>query len=107
MPSDTIWHMDLHTVGPQGSEASQPDFAVLVTREENRWEVEVLPQVLAGELDGLLRILRQQPSPLRLLLAAVGDDFFVALRAVGSDVAVFLSDVTASVDWELARQILG
>ena len=39
-------------------------------------------------------------------LAAVGDDFFVALRVIGSQESVFLSDLTASVDWPLARQVL-
>jgi len=38
---------------------------------------------------------------------AVGDDFFVALRAIGGQVAVFLSDLTAALDWPLARQVLG
>jgi putative tRNA adenosine deaminase-associated protein len=36
----------------------------------------------------------------------VGDDFFVALRVIGSQASVFLSDLTASVDWPLARQVL-
>jgi putative tRNA adenosine deaminase-associated protein len=39
-------------------------------------------------------------------LAAVGDDFFVAVRILGDEELVFLSDVTASVEWPLARQVL-
>jgi putative tRNA adenosine deaminase-associated protein len=39
-------------------------------------------------------------------LAAIGDDFFVALRVIGGQVSVFLSDLTAAVDWPLARQVL-
>jgi putative tRNA adenosine deaminase-associated protein len=39
-------------------------------------------------------------------LAAVGDDFLVALRVLGGQVSVFLSDLTASVDWPLACQVL-
>jgi putative tRNA adenosine deaminase-associated protein len=51
--------------------------------------------------------LRQQPSIGGTIgLAAVGDDFFVALRVIGSQVSVFLSDLTASVDWPMARQVL-
>ena len=58
-------------------------------------------------LDSLIRALKQQPSLGGTIgLAAVGDDFFVALRVVGSQVSVFLSDLTASVDWPLARQVL-
>ena len=39
-------------------------------------------------------------------LAAVEDDFFVAVRVVGGQASVFLSDLTAAVDWPLARQIM-
>jgi putative tRNA adenosine deaminase-associated protein len=36
----------------------------------------------------------------------VGDDFWVAVRVLGDDVSLFLSDVTAAVDYPLARQVL-
>ena len=39
-------------------------------------------------------------------LASVGDDFFVALRVLSDDVMIFLSDVTASLDWPLAGQVV-
>jgi putative tRNA adenosine deaminase-associated protein len=62
---------------------------------------------LTEDLTGLIQALKQQPSRGGTIgLAAVGDDFFVALRVVGSQVSVFLSDVTAAVDWALARQVL-
>jgi putative tRNA adenosine deaminase-associated protein len=83
------------------------DFAVIVYREEDTWEAEVLPVALTEDLDGLIHALKQQPSVGGTIgLAAVGDDFFVALRVLGAQVSVFLSDVTAAVDWTLARQVL-
>jgi putative tRNA adenosine deaminase-associated protein len=83
------------------------DFAVIVYREEDTWEAEVLPVALTEDLDGLIHALKQQPSVGGTIgLAAVGDDFFVALRVLGAQVSVFLSDVTAAVDWTLARQAL-
>jgi putative tRNA adenosine deaminase-associated protein len=83
------------------------DFAVIVFREEDTWEAEVLPVALTEDLDGLIQALKQQPSLGGTIgLAAVGDDFFVALRVLGIQVSVFLSDVTAAVDWLLARQVL-
>ena len=84
------------------------DVAVVVYREEDdAWEAEVLPQALTSDLAGLIHGLRQQPSIGGTFgLVAVGDDFFVALRVVGGQVSVFLSDLTASVDWPLARQVL-
>jgi putative tRNA adenosine deaminase-associated protein len=89
------------------TEVTSDDFSVVVFREDDAWEAELLPAALTENLDGLILALRQQPSMVGAIgLAAVGDDFFVALRVTGSQVSVFLSDVTASVDWPLARQVL-
>jgi putative tRNA adenosine deaminase-associated protein len=90
------------------TEVSSADFAIVAYREEDAWEAELLPIALGENLDGLIQALRQQPSLGGTIgLAVVGDDFFVALRVIGSQVSVFLSDVTASVYWPLARQVLG
>jgi putative tRNA adenosine deaminase-associated protein len=89
------------------TEVSTSDFAVVVYREDETWDAEVLPASFAENLDSLIRALKQQPSLGGTIgLAAVGDDFFVALRVIGSQVSVFLSDLTASVDWPMARQVL-
>jgi putative tRNA adenosine deaminase-associated protein len=89
------------------NDASGTDFAVVVYREDDAWEAEALPTALTENLEGLIAALKQQPSIGGTIgLAAVGDDFFVALRIIGSQVSVFLSDLTASVDWSLARQVL-
>ncbi|WP_141579772.1 tRNA adenosine deaminase-associated protein [Actinomadura sp. WMMA1423] len=83
------------------------DFAVVVYREDESWEAEILPVALTEDLAGLVHALRQQPSLGGTVgLVSVGDDFFVAIRLLGDEVMVFLSDVTASVDWPLARQVL-
>ncbi|GAA2125650.1 tRNA adenosine deaminase-associated protein [Actinomadura napierensis] len=83
------------------------DFAVVVYREDDRWEAEILPVALTEDLAGLIHALRQQPSLGGTIgLVSVGDDFFVAIRLLGDEVMVFLSDVTASVDWPLAGQVL-
>jgi putative tRNA adenosine deaminase-associated protein len=89
------------------TELDTADFAVVVSREDDAWEVEQLPIALTEDLAGLIHALRQQPSMAGTIgLAAVGDDFFVALRVLADEVLVFLSDVTASVDWPLARQVV-
>src|ERR1700759_2872517 len=89
------------------TDAGAGDFAVVVYREDDAWEAEGLPVALTENLDGLTHALRQQPSiGATLGLVAVGDDFFVALQVLGGQVTVFLSDLTASVDWPLARQVL-
>jgi putative tRNA adenosine deaminase-associated protein len=84
------------------------DFAIVVYREEDAWEAAVLPVALTEDLDGLVHALRQQPSIGGTIgLAAVGDDFFVAVRVVGGQVSFFLSDVTAASEWPLASRVLG
>ncbi len=89
------------------TELTSSDFCVVVYREDDVWEVGVLPASLAENLDGLVQALRQHPGIGGTIgLAAVGDDFFVALRMIGHEVSVFLSDLTAAVDWPLAGQVL-
>src|ERR1700733_11703404 len=89
------------------SDASETDFAVIVYREEDQWEADALPTAVTSDLDAFVRVLRQQPSIGGTIgFAGVGDDFFLAVRIVGEDVSLFLSDLTAAVDYELARQVL-
>ena len=88
-------------------DVTSTDFAVVVYREDDAWEAEILPTALTENLAGLIHALRQQPSIGGTIgMVAVGDDFFVALHVIGSQVSVFLSDLTAALDWPLARQVL-
>src|SRR5258708_8706514 len=90
------------------AEVTSGDFCIAVYREDNVWEAEVLPAAVIGSLESSIHALRQQPSIGGVIgLTAVGDDFFVITRVTGGHQAVFLSDLTASVDWPLARQVLG
>ena len=83
------------------------DFAVVVTRESGRWEAAVLPEKFVSDLDALLAAARQQISEGGVIaLVNVADEFFVALRVLGPETRVLLSDVTASVAWDLAAQVI-
>ena len=89
------------------TDSESDDVAVVVYREDDAWEVDLLPLALTEDLAGLIHVLHQQPSICGTIgLAAVEDDFFVAVRVVGGQPSVFLSDLTAAVDWPLARQVL-
>jgi putative tRNA adenosine deaminase-associated protein len=89
------------------TETGSDDVAVIVYREDDTWEAGLLPVALTEDLAGLITALRQQPGIGGAIgLAAVGDDFFVAVRVVAGQASVFLSDLTAAVDWPLARQVL-
>jgi putative tRNA adenosine deaminase-associated protein len=88
-------------------DVGETDFAVIVYREEDQWEADALPAALTADLDGLVHALRQQPSIGGTIgFAGVGDDFWLAVRVIGEDVSLFLSDLTAAVDFPLARQAL-
>ena len=89
------------------AEVTSGDFCIAVYREDNAWEAEVLPVAVIESFDSVIHALRQQPSIGGVFgLIAMGDDFFVIARVTGSNVSVFLSDLTASVDWPLAKQVL-
>lgn len=81
-------------------------FAVVCYREDGRWLVELLPERLTEDAHALLAAARGQPSELApIVLADIGDDFFVAARVRGSGDALLLSDVTAAAVDDLARQV--
>jgi len=89
------------------SDVSETDFAVIVYREEDHWEADTLPAAVTADLDSLMQALRRQPSIGGTIgFAGVGDDFWLAVRIIGEEVAMFLSDLTAAVDYPLASQVL-
>jgi putative tRNA adenosine deaminase-associated protein len=81
--------------------------AVVVFREDGMWQSGLLPGRVSDDLDGLVTVLRQQPAENGAIgLVNVADEFFVAVRVRGDDVRLLLSDVTAAVAWDLARQVV-
>ena len=83
------------------------DFALVAYREEGRWQVGMLPERLMDDLDALISVLRQQPADSGAIgLVNVADEFFVAVRVFGTDVRLLVSDVTAAVADDLARQVV-
>ncbi len=82
--------------------------AAVVYREDGVWQSGMLPERVSDDLDGLIAVLRQQPGDDGAIgLVNVADEFFVAVRVRGDDVRLLLSDVTAAVAWDLARQVVG
>src|SRR5579875_854033 len=96
-----------HAWGMAMPEASETDFAIIVFREDDRWDAGVLPVAVTSDLAAFIRVLRQQPSIAGTIgLAGIDDYFFVAVRVIGSQVSVLLSDIGAALDYPLARQVL-
>src|SRR5205823_8027014 len=78
-----------------------------IFREDGGWQWGVLPERVADDLDGLIGVLRQQHGEVGAIgFVNVADEFFVAVRVRGEEVKMLLSDVTAAVAWDLARQVV-
>jgi putative tRNA adenosine deaminase-associated protein len=89
------------------TEVTSSDFCIAIYREDEVWEAEALPVAVVDSLDSVIGALKQLPSIGGVIgLVAVGDDFFVIVRVMGTGVSLFVSDLTASVDWPLAKEVL-
>jgi len=90
--------------------AQQPDvaaYAIVCSRLEGRWDLDVLPESLTEDLDDLIAAVQQQPGDQgAFALVDIADEFFVVVRVQYGRVRLLLSDVTAAVDWDLAGQVL-
>lgn len=80
-------------------------WALVVFPEDGAWQVAQLPPGIAGDLEGILAALRGQQAG-AFALVDVADEFFVVARVVGGEERFLLSDAGASVDWELAAQVM-
>src|SRR6185437_5618172 len=80
----TAFHRAEHAGEMTVTDVGETDFAIIVYREEDQWEADVLPTAVTADLDGFLLALRRQPrSGGTIGFAGVGDDFWVAIRVVG------------------------
>jgi putative tRNA adenosine deaminase-associated protein len=86
---------------------AQGGFAVAAFRDGETWQFEALPPAMLGDLGVLLQALRSQPpegGP--FVIATVDDEFFLIARQDGPRISLLLSDMTASVEYPLAAQVL-
>jgi putative tRNA adenosine deaminase-associated protein len=83
------------------------DFAVAVFQEDGCWAAAPLPPHVAENLDLFVAAVRQQLTDGPILgLLGLGDEYFIAVRLVGSEVRVFISEQAAADDDEVAAQVL-
>jgi putative tRNA adenosine deaminase-associated protein len=86
---------------------AQRGFAIAAYRDMGLWRAEPLPPTVLGDLGVLIQALRSQPpegGP--FVIACVDEEFFVIARLDGSRISLLLSDLTASVEYPLAEQVL-
>jgi putative tRNA adenosine deaminase-associated protein len=82
-------------------------YAVAAFRDGGVWRCDALPAGVLQDLSVLLAALRSQPpegGP--FVVASVDDEFFLIARSHGPRIDLLLSDLTASVEFPLAAQVL-
>jgi putative tRNA adenosine deaminase-associated protein len=85
----------------------QGRFAIAAFRDAGLWRCEPMPPAVLDDLGVLLASLRSQPAeggP--FVIASVDDEFFLIARLDGPRISLMLSDLTASVEYPLAQQVL-
>jgi putative tRNA adenosine deaminase-associated protein len=80
-------------------------WAVVVFRQEGAWQVAQLPPGIAEDLEAVVSAVRGQVAG-SFALVDVADEFFVAVRVVAGEERFLLSDAGASLDWDLAAQVM-
>lgn len=86
---------------------AQRGYAVAGFRDAGQWRVEALPPAVLSDLGVLVQALRSQPpegGP--FVIASIDDEFFLVARQDGPRISLLLSDLTASVEFPLAAQVL-
>lgn len=101
------------SMGAQRAQAKVPaaelpeGFGVAVIREDGKWRCSPLRGVALTSLAAAeteLRELRSAGAVFGLL--DVDDEFFVIVRPAPAGTRLFLSDATAAVDYDIAREVL-
>ncbi|CAN1527211.1 tRNA_deam_assoc, putative tRNA adenosine deaminase-associated protein [Candidatus Nanopelagicaceae bacterium] len=81
------------------------DFAIEAWHEDGRWSIASLPD--PDDLTHIVdRLKKQQTNGGAVALIAIDDEFFLAIRVLGTHVKFFISDVTCAIDYEVAAEFL-
>ncbi len=81
------------------------DFAIEAWHEDGRWSIASLPD--PDDLTHIIdRLKKQQTNGGAVALIAIDDEFFLAIRVLGTHVKFFISDVTCAIDYEVAAEFL-
>lgn len=83
------------------------EFALLAWRDDGRWNLSQLPDDATEDIGIVLDALRaQQVDGGAIAILSIDDQFFIAIRQIGSRMQMVLSDVMASLDYEIAAEAL-
>ena len=83
------------------------EFALLGWRDEGQWRISQLPDDSVTDIGIALDALRaQQVNGGAIAFIAVDDEFFIIIRQIGVKMQMMVSDVMASLDYEIAAEVL-
>ncbi|CAN2224500.1 tRNA_deam_assoc, putative tRNA adenosine deaminase-associated protein [Candidatus Nanopelagicaceae bacterium] len=86
------------------SEQTQ-DFAIEAWHEDGRWSIASLPD--PDDLTHIIdRLKKQQTNGGAVALITIDDEFFLAIRVLGTHVKYFISDISCAIDYEVAAEFL-
>lgn len=89
---------------PEDATEDDIDLVAALYREDGQPAATALDLELANDLDGLIDALRRVPGDAGAVgVVSIDSDFFVIVRVRGPKVELFLSDVSAALDWPIAR----
>lgn len=92
---------------PEDATEDDIDLVVALYREDGQPVVLALDPDLANDLDALITQLRRIPGDGGAVgFVSIAAEFFTIVRVRGKHVQVFLSDVIASGDWPIARDVV-
>jgi len=81
------------------------DFAIEAWHEDGRWTIASLPD--PDDLTHIIdRLKKQQTNGGAVALIAIDDEFFLAVRVLGTHVKFFISDISCAIDYEVAAEFL-
>lgn len=93
--------------GAQSEYDDVDGFAVAVVREETGWKVtELKPSALDSLDDAELQLRELRSASAIFGILNVDDEFFIIIRPAPAGAQLLLSDATASVDYDIAVDVL-
>jgi putative tRNA adenosine deaminase-associated protein len=81
------------------------DFAVAAWHEDGRWTLATLPDPF-DLAKIIVRLKSQQTNGGAIALITIDEEFFIVIRVLGTHISLFLSDITAALDYEIAEELL-
>ena len=81
------------------------DIAVAAWHEDGRWTLGILPD--PNDIAQIIsRLKAQQTNGGAIALISIDEEFFIVIRVLGTHISLFLSEITAALDYEIAEELL-